>query len=182
MTAPTCDPCRLALGLTPHHDPGRNRFEFKTLTAIHEAAHAVCALHLGCEVVSLSIKPETLLFGRRRYSGVCHYVPSRSRTDKRIAGVAGVVGEAVFIGWNDASEIQIGDFNSTDARDLHPDNIAHAISRARQILTDNWHLACTLAEGLEHEGELPGYLVTGLIQVEQAGQWLREQKRKGPKQ
>lgn len=175
MTAATCDPCRLAIGLTPYHAPDRNRYDFRLLTAIHEAAHAVCAYHFGSKVLSLHIKAGRPLLGQMQYSGVCAYIPSsKSRTDDRIVKVAGLVGEAVFLGWNDWSEIEAGYFNQTDGANVNPDNVAHAVCRARAILTEKWHLVVTLAEALEHAGELTEWQVQGLIQIELARQWLRE--------
>lgn len=172
----TCNPCLLTLGLAPHHDPGRNRYDFKTLTAIHEASHAVCALHLGRKVLSASIKPEGLLLGRRRYSGVCWYVPGRSRSDKRIAGVAGVVAEAVFLGWNEWNKIEAWDFNSADGRDLNPDNVWHAVSRAREILIQRWQFVLDLAELLESDGSLSASMIDGFWRCELAGDYLRERR------
>lgn len=162
---------------TPHNWPRP-----KTRAAFHEAGHCVAALHFGYTVGNVYIRQAAgpLILGQPQFEGHIEF-PHRghSRTDHRIVVVAGEVAEFILLGWADWESINLGLCDGFDSRDLTPENLPLAVSRAVEILTRKWAFVSDIAELLESEERLEAYMVKGLWQCEIAGDYLREKRATG---
>ncbi|WP_069880896.1 hypothetical protein [Bosea sp. BIWAKO-01] len=70
----------------------------RRMAAVHEAGHAVVAMHLGFEVVGAFIRPNPTddIYSEKSYLGQATYEPPSDLSQRRLIAVAGVVAEEVW--------------------------------------------------------------------------------------
>jgi hypothetical protein len=144
-----------AAGLIPVFDP--------QVRAFHEAAHVLCAIRLGFQVVSVDIIRRILpsgsdpLVGKIIY-GTCRTSPSPANTerDRMLVDLAGGIGEAIFTGVP-----AVGDVGDTHLYEGGPSKAD--LEAVTKIVQDSWDAISEIARLLLENTALDGATVREII-------------------
>ena len=115
-------------------------------TAVHESAHAVCALSFGLPVDRLSIRADGL-------AGVCSFRHPRATPEQIVSVfVAGVLGERFIAPHTD---IEVANTDAHEAATFSRGLDLHAIvAKTRLRIYNLWTEVARLAEALDKRGSL----------------------------
>jgi hypothetical protein len=161
MSATSCDRCRFALGLPPHHASD------KRLTAIHEAAHAVVALANGSTYVRAWIwkNPTDKPLEEKTWLGSCsHGNPCPEA--RAIIGIAGELAEAIERNeWDEnwGADFCEWEMSDTDRECLGDYDPGWAADKAHEIIASQWHNVEAIACALINDECLTDWQISQLV-------------------